>query len=178
MNTGIFEALQRVCKILNECEVEYLTIGGAAVALHGHERMSKNTAGKETEVVDVDIWYNPTYKNYFKVLNALEKLDLDVAAYRSEKAPDPNRSFFRLNRDLFTLDLLPSAPGMPRFREAFNVKETEDLEGIIIPYLDLDHLIKNKQALDRLKDREDIRHLQSIKKGLKPRQRRPGQTPS
>jgi hypothetical protein len=37
---GILENLQYVCQILNEHAVEYLAIGGAAVNLHGHERLS------------------------------------------------------------------------------------------------------------------------------------------
>jgi len=40
MKPSILENLQLVCQILNEHAVEYLTIGGAAVNLHGHERLS------------------------------------------------------------------------------------------------------------------------------------------
>jgi hypothetical protein len=64
--------------ILNEHLVEYLIIGGAAVALHGHERWSMDASGQDAKVVDLDFWYNPTYDNYFKLLNALEKLGQDI----------------------------------------------------------------------------------------------------
>jgi hypothetical protein len=78
--------LQHVCQILNECGVEYLTIGGAAVNLHGHERLTKDSTGRETKIHDLDFWYNPSYNNYFKVLNALEKLGQDVTDLRKERA--------------------------------------------------------------------------------------------
>jgi hypothetical protein len=58
---GILENLQAICQILNEHAIEYLVIGGAAVALHGHERLSKDPSGKDTNVDDLDFWYNPTY---------------------------------------------------------------------------------------------------------------------
>ena len=118
MNTSIFEKLQDVCNILNEHSVEYLTIGGAAVALHGHERWSTDASGRDSKVVDLDFCYNPTYDNYFGLLNALEKLGQDVSDFREEQAPDPRRSFFRLERPQFALDFLPVVPGLPRFREA------------------------------------------------------------
>ena len=68
MKSTILENLQEVCAILNDQAVEYLAIGGAAVALHGHERLSKDGAGKDTNVDDLDFWYNPSYSNYFKLL--------------------------------------------------------------------------------------------------------------
>jgi hypothetical protein len=107
MKPSILENLQGVCQILNEHAVEYLTIGGAAVTLHGYERLSKDSSGRDTEVDDLDFWYNPTYDNYFRLLNALEKLGQDVSGFKDEKAPDPKRSFFRLERPQYPLDFLP-----------------------------------------------------------------------
>jgi len=159
VNTNIFESLQDVCRILNEHSVEYLTIGGAAVALHGHERWSKKSSGQEAEVVDLDFWYNPAYDNYFRLLDALEELGEDVSVFRKEKTPDPDRSFFRLARPQFTLDFLPAVPGLRRFREVFNVKETTRLGDVEIPFISYEHLIINKQTLGREKDQEDIRQL-------------------
>jgi hypothetical protein len=176
VRTSILENLQGVCKILNEEGVEYLAIGGAAVALHGHERWSTTPSGEEASVPDLDFWYNPTYDNYFRVLNALEKLGENVNSFRAEKTPDPRRSFFRLERPLYTLDLLPSVPGLPRFREAFAAKETTKLGDFDIPVIGYAHLIQNKQALGRPKDQEDIRQLELKKQGEKAR-RRPRQRP-
>ena len=40
-------------RLLNDEKVEYLIVGGYAVAAHGHPRFTR----------DLDIWVNPTMKN-------------------------------------------------------------------------------------------------------------------
>jgi predicted nucleotidyltransferase len=156
VNTSLLQKLQDICHVLNEHAVEYLTIGGASVALHGHHRLSKDPSGQDTEVDDLDFWYNPTYDNYFRRLNALEKLGQDVSGFKEEQTPDPKRSFFRLERPQFTLDFLPVVPGLPLFREAFTAKETTKLGDVEIPFVSYEHLILNKKALGREKDLEDL----------------------
>jgi hypothetical protein len=160
MNPSLSENLQSICQVLNEHAVEYLTVGGAAVSLLGYDRWSTKSSGQQADVVDLDFWYNPTYTNYFKLLEVLEKLGHDVSREKSEKAPDPHRSFFRMERAQFTLDFLPVMPGLPRFREIYNSRETANLGDVEIPYISYEHLIQNKKTLGRLKDLEDIRQLQ------------------
>jgi hypothetical protein len=159
MNPSLSENLQSICQILNGYSVEYLTVGGAAVSLLGYDRWSTDTSGKQANVVDLDFWYNPIYTNYFKLLEVLEKLGQDMSRVKKEKSPDPHKSFFRLERDKFTLDFLPVMPGLPRFREVYTARETAKLGDIEVPYISYDYLIQSKQALGRLKDLEDIRQL-------------------
>jgi predicted nucleotidyltransferase len=177
MNSSLLEKLQTVCNILNQHSVEYLIIGGASVALHGHYRISKKSSGKEAEVDDLDFWYNPTYDNYFRLLNALEKLGENVSSFKKEQSPDPYKSFFRLERPQFTLDFLPSVPGLEKFREVFNAKEITQLGNVEMPFIGYEHLIINKQALGRLKDQEDIRQLKSKKQDENSPQQRPRRRP-
>jgi len=47
----------RICTILNKHNIEYLIVGGAAVALHGYFRKSVGVDGKEEDKTDLDIWY-------------------------------------------------------------------------------------------------------------------------
>jgi hypothetical protein len=173
VKTTILENLQTVCQILSENQIEYLTIGGAAVALHGYDRYSKDSAGKDTKVDDLDFWYNPTYDNYFRLLNALEKLNEDVSEFRAEKIPDPKRSFFRLQRPKYTLDFLPVVPGLPRFRQVFAAREIVKLGDLEIPCINYDYLIQIKQTLGRLKDLEDIRQLRLMRSNRQQRPPRP-----
>ena len=156
-----------MCAILNEQGVEYLIVGGAAVGLHGYQRLSRDSSGQDTGVVDLDFWYNPSYNNYFQLINALEKMGQDVTAFRAEQTPDPQRSFFRIERPEYTLDFLPELPGLPKFREAFNSKVTTKLDETEILFISFDDLLKNKQALNRPKDQEDIRQSQLKKSGKK-----------
>ncbi len=54
--------------------MQYIIIGGTSVALNGYYRHSINLAGELTDKPDIDIWYNPTYENYFNLLKVIEEL--------------------------------------------------------------------------------------------------------
>jgi hypothetical protein len=141
MDGNITNEITRVCQILNKKNVEYLIIGGTAVAFHGYFRWSKNSDGKLADKFDLDIWYNPTYNNYFKLLSALAELEQDVSKFIKEKAPNPRKSYFRFDTNKFTLDLLPM------------LKDNS-----------IDELLQDKASNSRPKDLEDINQLKAIKK--------------
>lgn len=56
-----------ICKLLEEYDVQYMLVGGTAVALNGYYRHSTTISGELTSKPDIDIWYNPTYENYFNI---------------------------------------------------------------------------------------------------------------
>jgi hypothetical protein len=159
MESRLVESVLHVCKILNKHAVEYLLVGGTAVALHGYYRLSRQTSGEVAEKHDLNFWYNPTYQNYFRLLDALEELGQDVSAFRREKSPNPHKSFFRLEYDRFTVDLLPELPGLSRFRSSYNKCEVSKIGEIEIPIISYADLISNKQTQGRAKDIEDIEQL-------------------
>jgi len=78
MQNSFIECVETVCNTLNKHSVEYLIVGGTAVALHGHYRPSSTPSGEYAEKHDLDIWYNPSYENYYRVLDALKELGVDV----------------------------------------------------------------------------------------------------
>jgi len=151
-------AILRICQVLNEHSVQYIVVGGVAVTLHGYFRESIDSAGKPTKL-DIDVWYNPTYNNYFKLLNVLEELGQDVNRFRSETVPDPKRSFFRYEFHDFTLDFLPAIKAQLSFRSCFLKRETLVLNGIEIPFIGYEDLIEDKTVNARSKDLEDIEQL-------------------
>lgn len=159
MDKSFSESLLTVCKLLHKHGVEYLIVGGTAVALHGYFRMSITIAGTPANKPDLDFWYNPSYKNYFNLLNAIAELGQDVSEFRNESTPDPRRSFFKLNFEAFTIDFLPELPGLSKFRTSYEAKEVVDVEGVDIMFINFDDLIANKQALSRDKDITDIEEL-------------------
>jgi len=121
MENSLIESVLHVCRILNTHSVEYLIVGGTAVALHGYYRQSHTSSGSLAEKHDLDFWYNSTYDNYFRLLNALEDLDQDVAEFKAEATPNPKKSFFRIEFDKFTIDFLPELPGLSKFRSSFRI---------------------------------------------------------
>ena len=107
MQPEITNKIVEVCKVLNSYSVKYLIVGGTAVAFHGYFRWSVDSAGLASEKFDLDFWYNPTYENYFNLLNALSDLGQDVESIKEEKVPNPKSSFFKFEIENFTIDFLP-----------------------------------------------------------------------
>ncbi|MDF7814147.1 hypothetical protein [Hymenobacter sp. YC55] len=161
MNANLVGSILAVCSILNKHEVEYLVVGGTAVALHGYYRQSRNAVGAIADKPDLDIWYNPTYTNYFKLLQALEELGQDVTKFKEEQAPNPSKSFFRYEFEQFTLDLLPELKAPLRFGVSFKSRETIALREVDIPFISYDDLLVDKAANARPKDVTDINQLKA-----------------
>jgi hypothetical protein len=159
MDSSLIGSIQAVCGILNKHAVQFLIVGGTAVALHGYYRQSRNLAGAVADKPDLDIWYNPTYGNYFSLLKALEELGQDVAKLKEEQAPNPKKSFFRYEFDLFTLDLLPELKAPLKFGVSFQARVVIALGGIDIPFISFDDLIADKETNARPQDIADVQQL-------------------
>ena len=164
MEMNLSDEILRVCQILNKNGVQYLIVGGTAVAFHGYFRWSQNSSCNTTEKFDLDIWYNPTYDNYFKLLNALSELGQDVTEFFEEQSPNPLKSYFKFDLTKFTLDFLPKLKGVIKFKQAYEKKEITTIKGINIQFIGFDELLQDKAANSRPKDLADIKQLKSIKK--------------
>ena len=164
MERDITKYILDVCKALNEQEVQYLIVGGTAVAFHGYFRWSYNSSGKPADKFDLDIWYNPTYINYFRLLNTLEQLGQDVTEFREEKTPNPLKSYFRYDLEKITLDFLPKIKGLSKFSKSFEKKEIASIKGVDILIINFEDLIADKAANSRPKDLLDIKELKSKRK--------------
>ena len=159
MQRSLTDGLLKVCEILNRHSVEYLIVGGTAVALHGFYRASLDLSGKESEKPDLDFWYNPTYQNYFSLLKSLADLGQDVSLFQKEKAPQPKKSFFRFDIEQFTLDFLPNLKAPLSFRSSYNKKESIEIGDIKIFFICYEDLLTDKAATGRQKDLRDIDEL-------------------
>ena len=164
MNDKLLDHLLAVCRVLNDHGVEYLLVGGTAVALYGYYRLSTNVAGAVTDKPDVDVWYNPTYGNYFRLLKALAALGQDVQVYEQEQAPTPKKSFFRYEFAHFTFDLLPEVKAALPFGASYRTREVLTLQDVAIPLISLDDLLADKAANARPKDLLDIKQLKANRK--------------
>ena len=158
----LIESLINVGRTLNNCHVDYLIVGGTAVAYYGYFRHSITMAGVPADRPDVDIWYNPSYSNYFKLLDALADLGQDIRKHKNEQSPNPRKSFFKYEFEYFTLDLLPEIKAALSFGAAFSRKEVIELDGVAIPFIDFEDLIADKEAAARPKDFLDIQHLRDV----------------
>lgn len=159
MEEDLKKGLLAVCRSLQHWNVRYMLVGGTAVALHGYYRHSMGPAGELTAKPDIDLWFDPTYVNYFQLLRLMEAMGVDVSEFQQERQPAPMRSFFKLDMGEFTLDALPLIQADIPFADAYDRKETVELDGIPIHYIGYDDLVEDKRASARRKDQEDIEHL-------------------
>ena len=116
------------------------------------------------EKPDIDVWYDPTYENYFRLLNVISELGKDTSEFRKEQTPRPRSSFFRLDFEEFSIDLLPEINSKIRFIDAFSNRIVLEYEGVTILLIALNDLIKDKESSGRTKDKEDIENLKRINK--------------
>jgi hypothetical protein len=106
---------------------------------------------------------NPTYENYYNLLNALEDLGEDVKEFKDEKIPYPKKSFFKYEFKDFTLDLLPQLKAPLKFSRCYEKREIVNFNDIDIAFISLENLIEDKKATCRPKDLSDIEHLKNKK---------------
>lgn len=163
MEDNLKNPLLTVCNLLEKYSVQYMLIGGTAVALNGYYRHSVNIAGQLTEKPDIDLWYNPNYENYYNILKVIEELGQDIPEFKNEKSPNPRKSFFKLDFPDFTFDILPEIKASIKFIEANKRKETVEIDDIKIHFMNYFDLIKDKEATARKKDLEDIEQLKNFR---------------
>lgn len=142
--------LVTVCRLLNEAGVRYVIVGGFALALHGAVRATK----------DVDVLIDPTIDNARRALEALRGLTYGIA-----RELDPAEVIARpitIIGDEPRVDLLTLAWSV-RYADAAPRMLRVRIEGVEIPYADLDTLIRSKQT-GRLQDRADAETLEDLKR--------------
>lgn len=152
-----WEDVLTTTRLLNAAGVEYVLVGGYALAAHGHVRM--------TQDIDIAVAVDP--ENTRRWIEALGQLPDGVSLTLAEEA-DPFEGDYlhaiRLN-DEFTVDILPSVAGIP-FAELKPHIVQLDLNGELVPVLDLEGLLKTKQGL-RPKDQADAAVLRRALEALR-----------
>lgn len=154
--------IRHVCGTFNRNSVEYMLVGGTAVALHGYYRRTTAANGEVVDKPDLDFWYNPSPENYFRLLNAVEELGKDVTKHRNVTVIDPRKAFLKFPFEDYTLDLLPNVKAPLKFGPSFARRQVFDSEGVEISFISLEDLIQDKEISPRPKDIDDIEHLRRL----------------
>ncbi|MEZ5017028.1 MAG: hypothetical protein R2800_08235 [Flavipsychrobacter sp.] len=162
MNDLLKQSITKVCAALNKHSVEYLTVGGVAVAFHGYDRHTVDDDGHLSNIPDIDIWFNTTYTNYYKLLSALKDLGQDIKRFEEEQTPNPQKSYFKYRFDSFELDIIPKLKAELDFKTAYTSKETITVNNIEVPYISYENLVADKKINPRPKDLDDIQQLRLI----------------
>jgi hypothetical protein len=131
-------------------DVRYLLVGGHAVAAHGQPRSTK----------DIDLWLAPGVENIGRACNALAGFGVPADLVRALREASPDEIVW-LGRAPTRIDLLQSIPAV-EFEDAWPRRLVIDLNGVTVPVLGKEDLIRNKQAVGRPQDRRDVRLLQGL----------------
>ena len=107
--------LDLLCSLLNENQVEYMIVGGLAVNYHGFQRATGY----------IDIWYNPTEKNYDLLLKSIRDFGFETNEIESQKYYKV-KGVINLPLQRFTIQFLSIIHGNFTFGDAF--KEAEKFE--------------------------------------------------
>ena len=143
----LYPDFKELLELLNAHEVEYLIVGGYALALHGSPRFTG----------DLDIYLGLQRDNAKKVLSVLAEfgfgsLDITEADFIA------GDRVVQLGVPPVRIDFVTSIDGV-EWDAAWRNREKGSWAGVPVAYLCRDDFIANKRASGRLKDLADIEAL-------------------
>ena len=133
-------------ELLNAKGVEYLVVGGYALAAHGHPRYTG----------DIDFWVRPNADNLTRLLEALKafgfgSLGLGLSDFDTD-------TVVQLGHPPRRIDLLTAIDGV-NFDDCFARREQVELAGVRLNIIGREDFRANKRASGRLKDLADLESL-------------------
>jgi len=131
-------------KLLTSNKVEYLLIGGYAVAYYGYSRPTG----------DMDLWIAISPHNAERVDAALRAFGFTPSIENFLK----ENSIVRMGVPPFRLEILTTIDGVS-FPECYASRNTVVIDGVEVNLINLQHLRLNKKASGRLKDLSDLENL-------------------
>ena len=128
-------------------DVQFLIVGGYAVAAHGHPRYTK----------DLDVWVWAAPSNTDRLMSALEDFGFGDVGLSAMDFQQPN-AVIQLGREPQRIDILTSATGL-EFEDAHARHVLFAVDGVQVPFISVDDLRTNKLATGRLQDLADAEAL-------------------
>ena len=130
--------------------VEFLVVGGHAVAFHGYPRLTE----------DLDLFVRPDLANGHRIVAALQEfgfgaLDITPADFQADDR------VIQLGRAPNRVDLLTRLYGVD-FAAAWERRIAADLDGVPVWIISRADLIRNKRATGRTQDMADAERLEQL----------------
>ncbi len=136
-------------ELLERNDVEYLVVGGYAVALHGFPRYTG----------DIDFFVAISEQNAVALLNVFEQFGFGDLGLNSS---DFLREDFvvEIGREPQKIQVLTGIDGVC-FEDCKSKEVIVDIKGLPVRFMDKDNLIRNKRASGRPKDLIDLDVLEN-----------------
>ena len=141
---------KELLQALNDCQVEYLIVGGYAVMKYTEPRYTK----------DLDVWVNNSPKNAARLFHALAKFGAPLQD--DGISPDTftqDGIVYQIGVAPVRIDILTQITGA-QFGAAWRGRIASTIFGIPVNFISLADLIANKQAAGRGADLEDLKRIQ------------------
>jgi hypothetical protein len=141
---------KELLELLNERNVDYVIVGGYALAHHGAPRFTG----------DLDILVKPDAANSGRVIRVLndfgfESLGLTTEDFESEE------NVIQLGVPPVRIDILTSLTGVS-WDEVYEGRVSAEFGGVPVQVIGRNQLIANKQALGRKRDLADLEALGAL----------------
>ena len=134
-------------RLLNSHGVEYVVIGGYAVGYHGFVRATG----------DLDLFVGISAKNAAALVHVFRDFGFSTPELKEQLFLDEGK-IVRVGLPPLRIEVLNGISGVT-FDEIFPKRIEEVIDGLRVPFIDLNSLLKNKAASGRLKDLADIEEL-------------------
>jgi len=138
-----------ILSVFNDLDVEYMVVGAYALAAHGLVRATG----------DIDLWIECSEKNSERVIKALAIFGAPLSELTHEDLKTPGL-IFQIGVAPNRIDILTSIDGV-EFHEARSSCKKIEIENLEIPIISRTHLLQNKKASGRPKDKADIAWLEN-----------------
>ena len=143
--------------LLDSCGVDYLLVGGLALAAYAEPRATK----------DMDLWLRSSPDNARKLFAALAQFGAPVHGATAADFETPG-TFLQLGVPPVRIDLLTTIDGVA-FEGAWRRRVESVIDGTKVPVISRKDLITNKRAAARAQDLVDVTTLEGLAKKGTPR---------
>lgn len=134
-------------RLLHDHEIDYLLVGGFAVALHGYVRTT----------ADMDVWVSRSRGNAERLVACLRAFGFDIPELTPEVFEAPDR-VVRMGVPPLRIEVLTDIDGV-EFDGCHSRAMRFDVDGEVVTVISLEDLKRNKKASGRPKDIDDLDHL-------------------
>jgi len=138
---------KELLELFNANNVDYLIVGGYALAYHGVPRYTG----------DIDILVRPDGSNAKKILRALAEFGFGASNLTAEDFQNPDK-VVQLGVPPVRVDIITSITGVS-VEDAFGGSESGDYGDIPVKYIGRRQFILNKRATGRKRDLADLEAL-------------------
>jgi len=138
-----------ILSAFSEEKVEFMVVGGYAVAFHGFVRGTG----------DFDLWIRISEENAERVWKALVSFGAPLFDLKKEDLMTPGM-VFQMGMPPYRIDVINAVDGID-FDDAWPSRLFVKFDGLKIPVIAKSDLLQNKRTMNRAKDRADIIWLES-----------------